>query len=765
MDDRPQLAASARWLLGPLVFLSGACSLGFEVVWAKQLGVVLGGTTAGIAFVVAIFMGGMALGYAAGGQLAARVRRPLATYGKCEVVLALVALVAAETAPRLEGLTTLPMTFVMAGLLLVPATFLAGVTLPLLVAGTRGSIGAAVGFLYGANTLGAVVGALLSGTVLIGLLGLRGSAHMLAAVGIATGLLAIALGRGSTVSVTKREEPELAAGETQGGGPVAASLRRWQTLACLTGFASLAEEVLWVRALLPQLNSSTYAFSAILAAFLLGLALGAAAAGRLVRARADALRWLCGTQLCAGLFVLFSLEALQLSELVVPGYVGMRHVGGLSAFVSVALATVARAVAALLLPTFMLGFALPLLVALAASQGSSRAGIVGSLAGFNTLGSVFGSLAARFWLLPIWGVSTSVRGMAVLHAIAAGMCMFKRPGAGRFMMPAALLVALALLREDTAPFLGRLALGHKVIFVEEGVQDTTAVVELKGAGGARNILANGISYAGDTAEGKRYMRLLGHLPALHARQQRRGLVICLGTGMTAAALSRHRAFDEIDLIDISPVVYRTLPIFARSNDGILENPRAHIQIEDGRVFLAHAPAGHYDAVTLEPPPPRVAGVATLYSREFYEHARRALTEGGALAQWLPMHGMTDSELRMLARTFQAVFPDAVLYKIEAVEAALLGTKGAGADAATIAHRVDAPGVRDHLRELSPAAPLALPCIARDALRQALGNGPMVTDDHPRIEYFAAGLPPGGESTDRAGEAFMNAMFSAHTTCR
>lgn len=745
-----EVSRRARFLLGLCVFTSGACSLGFEVVWAKQLGVVLGGTTAGIAFVVAIFMGGMALGYAAGGRLAARVARPIAAYGTCELGLALLAFVAAQLAPALDTLSSSALSYLAAALLLLPCTFLAGVTLPLLVEGTRGSLGAALGALYGINTFGAVFGVLITGMFLVGALGLQGTAGVLAIMGVLVGATAMLADRSGAFSARLSERArELDA------TPVREP--RWQSLALVVGFLSLGEEVLWVRCLIPQLNSSTYAFSAILAAFLLGLALGSSVAARLLRTGADALTWFCATQLAAGLFVLFSPEALSLAELSVPGYVGVRQIGGLSIWLSVVATSVGRAVAALILPTLMLGFALPLLVELCAAR-ASRARVVGTLAGFNTLGSVLGSLAARFLLLPLWGVSGSLRALAAVHALCALVAALKGSTARLFAAIAAVLVLLAIVRPSTPPFLGRLAEGKRVVLVDEGVQDTTAVVELEGQG--RLILSNGISYAGDTPEGKRYMRLLGHLPALHAKEQRRGLVICLGTGMTAAALTRHAAFDAIDLVDISPVVFRTLPLFARSNDRVFENPRDHIRIQDGRVFLAHAPDDYYDVITLEPPPPRAAGVAALYSREFYQHAQRALAEGGALAQWLPIHGMTNDELRMLARTFQEVFPDAKLYEIQEVEAALIGIKGEGADAATIAARMAQPKVAEHLRALDVSPPLSLPLISGEALRAALGEGPIVSDDHPRIEHFAAGLPSEGPGTDHAGQAFLDQLLGA-----
>jgi spermidine synthase len=758
MDQRTRkgLLSSAR--LSLLVFASGATSLGFEVVWSKQLSVVLGGTTSSIAFVVALFMGGMALGYAFGGRIASRIRKPVAAYGVCEVAFALFALQAVHIAPQLESSVSLGAAYVLSSCLLLPCTFLAGVTLPLLIEGTRGAIGAGLGWLYGTNTLGAVSGVIVTGMLLIGRYGLAGTAWILASSGVVVGLLAIALG--ATVP---------AAAHTAGADSTSVSMRardangtptRWVMLALVVGFASLTEEVVWIRALIPQLNSSTYAFSAILAVFLLGIALGASAAGRLILRGADPVTWLASTQLAAGMLVLFSPEALSFAEQLLPGYVGMRQVSDLSAWLTVMWTALARAGVALILPTLMLGFALPLLAELYVHAKVSRGHGVGRLASVNTLGSVVGSLAARFVLLPNLGVAGSLRALTFMHAGVAVVAIYNASSRTRWLALCSLIALLALVRPSTPPFLGRLVEGHKLILVDEGVQDTTAVVEIAGSGGARQIVSNGIAYAGDTPQAKRYMRMLAHLPSLLARQQQRALVICLGTGMTAAAIARHPAFRTIDLVDISPVVFRTLPLFARSNDRVYADPRAHIHIEDGRVFLAHAPAHSYDVITLEPPPPRVAGVASLYAREFYLQAKRALANGGAIAQWLPIHGMTGDELRMLARTFVDVLPESSMYEVQHVEAALVAVRGVGADDQVIAARLAQPGVAEQLAALAIPTPLALPKISGAALRAALGRGPIVSDDHPRIEHFAAGLAAHGSATDAEGQAFLDQLLGA-----
>ena len=223
--------------------------------------------------------------------------------------------------------------------------------------------------------------------------------------------------------------------------------------------------------------------------------------------------------------------------------------------------------------------------------------------------------------------------------------------------------------------------------------------------------------------------------------------------MTAAAVARH-PFRRVDLVDISSAVLMTLPLFERSNDGVARDRRVRLHLADGRRFLAGSPSGSYDLVTLEPPPPRAAGAAALYSREFYLAVRRVLTPGAALAQWLPLHGLTADELGLLTRTFLDVFPDGELVRISHQEAALLATRGPGATPEERAARAARPDVAEHLGELGVADPESLPRAGGEALRRALGPGPLVTDDHLRIEFFGSGLPGEGPAEGTARWRFL-----------
>jgi spermidine synthase len=311
---------------------------------------------------------------------------------------------------------------------------------------------------------------------------------------------------------------------------------------------------------------------------------------------------------------------------------------------------------------------------------------------------------------------------------------------------AALALVLALSPGRAIPFVGRLAEGHTLVLVDEGPQDTTAVVDI-GAGTQRQrlIFSNGISYTGDNAPSRRYMRLLGHLPVLLADDPRESLVICVGTGMTAAAVARHPSVSTLDLVDISPVVSRTLPLFAHVNDRVFENPRVRIHEADGRQFMGRVPRS-FGVITLEPPPPRAAGAASLYTAEIYQRAKASMQPGGMLAQWLPLHGLSETELWLLTRTFVRVFPQAALFVLNPDEAALIGSPGPLiVDLARLRERLEIPAVKASLAGIGfatddpaqlAAAVLAIAPVHGETLARLAGEGPIVTDDRPLAETFA-----------------------------
>jgi len=751
--------------LGALFTLSGASGLAFEVLWTRQLGVVLGGTHRAVTFVVALFMAGIGLGATLGSRLAARIAHPLRGYGLLELGIAFAAALATVCLPGLETVASDVLRVGAAMLLVLLPSTLMGATFPVVTAAYASEADASdargPGLLYALNTVGAVLGCLLAGFVAIGALGLRTTGLVGAALNALCGLGALGLAR-----VARPAEATHAAQDA----PTRIDRRALALalgLAAVAGCLALAEEIFWVRALLPYVNSSTYAFSAILATYLLGLSLGSAWAATRV-ASEHAARALVAVQAAAAVAVAASPHLLRGVDLLFPQYVGVQRARTLGTWLGTVAGVFAKTAVVLVPPTLLLGATMPLCIALvgrAGVRGGARAGLPSAA---NTLGGIVGTIAAGLLVLPAVGVVRGILLAAAAHLVLALVVARAMAVGWRRMGPAlgAATVAMAALAVtcDTTAFAGRVAEGWTVLLSDEGPQDTTTVVERPlGRGVTRGILSNGVMYAGDAIGSRRYMSLLGHLPALLSGDPSTAMVICVGTGTTAAALATHPAVRSLELVDISPAVHRTLPFFTQVNRSVWRDPRVRFREADGRRFMVGR-TQQYGLITLEPPPPRMAGAASLYTREMYVRVREALTDEGVVAQWIPLHGMTAHETLMLVRTFQQVFPEAALFLLTHDEAAVIARKdGRGFSSATLAAGVAVPAVTQDLASLGfdptrlAGSVLALGVAQGEALRALVGDGPVVEDDLPRIEHFAAGLGVRSAATDDGRLSLLRAI--------
>jgi tetratricopeptide (TPR) repeat protein len=236
------------------------------------------------------------------------------------------------------------------------------------------------------------------------------------------------------------------------------------------------------------------------------------------------------------------------------------------------------------------------------------------------------------------------------------------------------------------------------------------------------------------------MSLLGHLPAIFGNEPRRANVICLGTGMTAAAVAAYPGVERIDIAEISPAVVAAAPLFREASEAVLEDPRVRLHVEDGRHVLLSG-REPWDLITLEPPPPRDSGVVSLYSIDFYELCRSRLSPGGVVAQWIPLHSQSLEEIRMLVRSFAEPFPHALGFLPVERELILLGSDlPLSLGETALAERLAPGAVRRSLARVGladPEALLATALLDREGLLRWAGGAPLVSDDRPRVEYFAS----------------------------
>lgn len=744
--------ARGAWLLPTLlafVFLSGLAALAYQVLWLRLLALVFGVTVWAASTVLASFMGGLALGSFAAARAADRAHAPLRWYGAVEFAIGLSALatpVALEgveqvyvlLAPVIGGqpaaLTALRVALSCA-VLLVPSALI-GATLPLVAraALARGAgLGERVSLLYATNTAGGIAGVLLAGMYLVGGVGISAAfvfaASLNAVVGVAALTVSFRLPAGEPVEAPASRAPATSIGE---------GARRLLLLVfTLSGFASFALEVVWFRVLVFYVTATTYAFPMMLAAVLAGIAAGSYAAAALIRAGLASLGLLAAVELALGVATLLSLAVLARSRdvAVLAGLGPERALGGALGLPD--LAFLALTFGALLPAAFLVGLAFPIGLYLWMSRdGAARAGErLGVFYGLNVMGAIAGSLAAGFALLPWLGSQGS---LVVAAAVSAGsgllLLAVMRARRNALALGAAgtlaFAAALSVVPDPFAAALERRYAGERLLWREEGVQSTVSVHQ--SADGARVLYLDGLHQANDRAGMVAVHRTIGHLPmALHA-EPRRVLVVGLGGGATAGAVARHPGA-TVEVVELSPGVLGAAAWFGHVNDDVLGRPNVRVRVDDARNHLLLRP-GPYDVITADIIQPHHAGAGNVYSAEYFRLVRNALADDGIALQWLGP--FPETRHKLIVRTFLSVFPETTLW---ADGTLMVGSKrplqiDPAALARTLADRDRSEALADvGIRDL--ASLLALYWAGPDELRAYAGEGPILTDDRPMVEYF------------------------------
>lgn len=734
-----------------IFLLSGSAGLVYEVVWARQLVLVFGNTTQAISAILTGYFGGIAIGSVLGGRVADRIRRPLRLYGLVELVLVVVVLITPllfrglhelyrSSYASLEGTPTLLqlIRYGLALLALAPATVLMGATLPTLsrhLARNRRELGRSFGSLYAANTVGAVVGTLVAGLLLIEIIGLTLTLVVGAAGSASAGLAALALDRRRDRDV----ESEAAAGaevvaET---APVGATsevagdpwLHRIAiALAFVSGATSLGYQILWTRLLASGSGNTTYVFTLILAIFLIGIAVGAAVISRGMRrsiATIDTLGWI---QLLIAAIVLAGTVILSGQVPAIP--------------------FVPRVILAVLPATLALGATLPLASSLVGTAAGRIGRDTGLLLGANTLGAIGGTFIVPFLLIPTIGSIRAVVLLALLNVITglsllargADLSAVARRGLSIAGSGLAVLAAIALVVPNPLvvdPGATRL---HQNSALLDSAEDEIAAVQAGGSGASRQLLVGGTGMTRLRVDAK----LMTYLPLMSRPDAHRLLVICLGMG--SAYRAGLQAGLEVDGVELVPSVPSMLHWFYSDADQVLADPRGRLAITDGRNFV-ELNTDRYDLITVDPPPPiESSGTSVLYSREFYEASARRLTDGGVMMEWMPAAQSVD-EFRSHVRTFKSVFPNVLLaFSPHRQGVYMLGSSAPiSLEPANIRAILGRAAILDDLidtpdNELTTIDTWAaeierLPWITGGQVDAFGGDAPLILDDRPVTEYF------------------------------
>lgn len=764
-----------------LFFCSGATALVYEVLWSKYLSRLLGSTVQAQTIVLAVFMGGLALGNRIFGQRADLLKRPLTGYGWIEVAIGVYAFFFAylySIADKLfivAGTPIAEQTFLLfllkagmsAGLLLFP-TILMGGTLPLLARWLQSQTGGdgilsrnSIGIFYAVNSLGAVFGAGMAGFVLVQQLGTVASLQMTAFFNVIVGVVAIAFG--------KRDEPlpDLPAEKVSEPlpsvpgypAPSTGPQFKWLTiLVACTGAISMGMEVLAARSLALIVGGSLQAFAIVLMSFILGIGLGSLAISSLrwaTRSPATLVFYLLmGASLLIGSYVILIQDWVVLYSHARLGLAGNK-VGYIEHQALVAV----FAMLVLGLPAALMGAVLPLCMRLVSETGSLVANKVGRLLTANTLGAVFGVLITGFILMPLLGLRTALAtvtllivALAVGTAINQGMVSARNKGiaVGMVLLAGMLLTGhgwmhtlgsgifrmrgTALTKEMVKTRMGFV----DILYYKDGA-DATVMVEDSGNEGSRQrvLRINGkadASTVGDLAT----QYLLAHIPMAAKPDAKQVFILGFGSGITAGAITGH-PIEQLTLAENCAPVLEAAPLFGLWNRGVLTNAKTKIRNEDARTVLKLSPP-KYDIILSEPSNPWVVGIGSVFSKDFYELAKSKLAPGGLMAQWFHVYEMNDEIVFLVLRTFAEVFPHMEIWDTQQGDIILLGSAQAWESNPAVYQKIfDRTQPKADLSTIGVKTPLHLWCRQVASQRTAFavaGEGPIQTDEFPILEYSA-----------------------------
>jgi spermidine synthase len=777
-----------------LLFGSGFCALLYQTVWLRQFRLIFGASTAASAAVLAIFMGGLGLGGLLFGERVERSRNPLAFYGTLEIGVAIsagltpllflgvrAAYLAMGGSFGLASFIVAPIRLLLACLvLLLPATLMGG-TLPAAARAAESSDDAersGVAVLYGINTLGAVAGTMISTFYLLEHFGNRltliGAALLNAFIGLAALLISDRM-RSRKQGRLRIEPDEIddAVQEEIAVTSAAINERFVYGASAVAGFAFLLMEIVWYRMLTPLLGGTTFTFGLILAVALAGIGSGSFCytAGRRHRATVAAFA------VCCALEAFFLAVPLALGDRVAVLALLLRNVGSIG-FQGYVLGWTAIALLTVFPAAFLSGLQFPLLISLLGTGRDRVARHVGRAYAWNTGGAIAGSLAGGFGLLPLLtapGVWRFVIVLLLLLGIVAAVLAHRDESRGLRLTAIGTAAVAASMLFATGPtaFWRHTPIGagradqsgatpnklrdlestrrRNTVWEADGVESSVSVADDEGYAFIVNGKGDGHARldAGTQVMG-------GVLAGLLHPAPRRAVVIGLGTGTTAGWLGALPAMEHVDVVEIEPAIEHVAAMCTAVNRDVLHNPKVRIVAGDGREFLL-ASGARYDVISSEPSNPYRAGIASLFTAEFYSACLSRLDRGGVFIQFLQAYEVDPPTIRTAYATITSVFPYVETWQSQSGDLLLVGTRDPlRYDAATIAERMKSDVVRDGVWRVwwaHDAAGVLAHFICGDTTARALGNeSRRNTDDRTLIEYaFARTLGQGNVEAFRAAD--------------
>lgn len=668
-----------RWAFYLLFTVSGFAGLIYESIWTHYLRLFLGHAAYAQSLVLVVFMGGMAAGAAWCARLSEHLERPLLGYALVEAVIGAAALVfhpvfVAATdwsygwlLPALGGESAaLAAKLALSCLLIAPQSVLLGMTFPLmsaaLVRAHRATPGESLAMLYFTNSLGAALGVLASGFLLIAWAGLPGTLQVAGWTNLALAAAVWLLARPLPVF------PNIRSGREEQNS------RLLLAVAFFTGLASFVYEIVWIRMLSLVLGASTHSFELMLSTFILGLALGGLAVRRSVDRAGSAERLLAWVQVAMGLAALATLPVYDLTfglmEALMKGLARTQ-----TGYVFFNLSGQAIAALVMLPAAFCAGTTLPLITTALLRRGAGE-GAIGRVYAANTLGAIVGVVAAVHAGLPLVGLKGALISACTidiaLGLILLGVCKTTLWRATAIACAGAILVVGLAVELDANKMTagvfryGELAASRdaEILYRKDG---KTATVHLVKYPEAVSLRTNGksdgsINLDRDGVRGtdEITMVLTGALPLALRPDAKSAAVIGIGTGLTTHTLLQSLEIERVDTVEIEAAMADAARGFMPRNAGAFADPRGAILIDDAKTFFSTR-GRRYDIIVSEPSNPWVSGVSSLFTREFYQRIRRHLAPRGLLVQWIQLYEIDPSLVATVMRALGEAFPDYAVF--------------------------------------------------------------------------------------------------------
>lgn len=678
-----------RWIpsiLFPCFLLSGFLGLVYEIIWIRKLGLIFGNTIFAITTVLAVFFGGLALGSFIFGRFANYTNNPIGVYALLELAVSIFAFLFPaflKLLGRFYGsfynyiyhnfiILTL-IRFILFSLLLIFPTTMMGGTLPMLsqyFIRHKESIGSRIGILYAINTFGATLGAFTSGFYLIRIIGVDSTNYMAGALNIIVALIAYILSKkiytSPSINFAKLKESI----KFKPSENIKLKLSNIAICFFLSGFASIGYEIVWTRYLSLPLANTRYTYTIILTVFLLGNALGSIIFAPLFDKIKNISRFFGYLEIGIGFF------SFILVPIVYFLTIRFKYSLLLNDFLICSVL--------MLVPTTLMGATFPTVVKILTLDTSLIGYSTGKLYAINTFGNITGSLITGFLLLPSFGIKTSLVILVTINISIGIYCLFRYGknwvfnSAELFLLTLAfVIVSVSINVKIPDDFLFLLKKPEeKITLVKEGLESTVWITENQ-QNSQKSLWANQ-TVLGRTLANEPYkvspQIIAGHIPMLlHSGSPKKILGICLGTGQTFGSILSYD-ITKMDLVEISKTITSiAIKEFKDYNGDIGGNKKVRLIVEDGRNFVTHIKES-YDIITLEPSPPEEAGIANLYTKEFYQQCKIKLNQDGIMSQWLPIYNTHPDETARIIKTFISVFPESILW-YNTADLMLLGFNG------------------------------------------------------------------------------------------